>query len=105
MYFSLTPGQLPAIAAQLSTGTAALAATTGTTAAGCVPLPPGCDSVSEKITEAFFGFATDLYDKTVQGVNHRIMAEPHLPEVDACYCAADAAGDSHISARGVAFGE
>ncbi|MGW4719195.1 hypothetical protein [Nocardia sp. NPDC004260] len=105
MYFSLTPGQLPAIGAQESIRTAGLVATISTAAAGSVPPPPGCDSVSEKITEGLFCFATDLFAKTVQGVNHRIVAEPHLPDVDACYCAADAAGDSQISARRVAFGE
>lgn len=105
MYFSLTPGQLPAIAAQLSTGTTDLAGTMTASAAGSVPLPPGCDEVSRRITERFFGFATNLYDKTAQGVGHRINAEPHLPEVDACYCAADAAGDAQITARRVPFGK
>ncbi|MFG3618262.1 hypothetical protein [Nocardia sp. NPDC047654] len=105
MYFSLTPGQLPAIAAQMSTGTTDLAGTMVASAAGSVPLPPGCDDVSRRITQAFFGFATNLFDKTAQGVGHRINAEPHLPEVDACYCAADASGDSQITAKRVAFGE
>ncbi|MGW4330491.1 hypothetical protein ACWEKR_31950 [Nocardia sp. NPDC004573] len=104
MYFSVIPGELTAIAAQLSTGTTDLVATVGTSAAGSVPLPPGCDAVSRKITERFFGFATDLFDKTAQGVGHRIHAEPHLPQVDACYCAADAAGSSQVLASGTAFG-
>ncbi|MFI9414434.1 hypothetical protein [Nocardia gamkensis] len=89
----------------MSTGTTDLAGTMVACAANSVPLPPGCDDVSMRMTEEVFRFATKLFDKTTQGVGHRINAEPHLPEVDACYCAADVAGDSQISAKRVAFGE
>ncbi|MET9031132.1 hypothetical protein ABZW96_36905 [Nocardia sp. NPDC004168] len=105
MYFNLTEGALPAIASRWGIETADLAATMEASVASSVPPPPGCDDVSRKITERFFVFSTGFYDKTVQGVGHRIHAQPHLPAVDACYRAADATGSGEISARSAALGE